>query len=125
MPAGPQKFGVFLAPFHALHEDPTEAMQRDLELIEHLDKRGFYEVWVGEHHSGGFEFIAAPEVFIAAAAERTKTIRLGTGVKSISFYHPYMLADTMVQLDHMTRGRVMLASAPAPCPPMRTGSAWT
>lgn len=116
MPTGPQKFGVFLAPFHALHEDPTEAMQRDLELIEHLDKRGFYEVWVGEHHSGGFEIIAAPEVFIAAAAERTKNIRLGTGVKSISFYHPYLLADTMVQLDHMTRGRVMFGIGPGALP---------
>ena len=55
--------------------------------------------WIGEHHSGGFEIIAAPEVFIAAAAERTKHIRLGTGVKSLPYHHPFVVAETMAQLD--------------------------
>ncbi len=106
------RFGIFLAPFHALDEDPTMAMDRDMELIEHLDHIGYHEVWVGEHHSGGFEIIASPEVFIAAAAERTKHIRLGTGVVSIPYHHPYMIADRMVQLDHMTKGRVMFGVGP-------------
>lgn len=116
MATGPEKFGVFLAPFHALHEDPTRALRRDMDLVEHLDDLGFYEVWVGEHHSGGFEIIAAPEIFIAAAAERTKHIRLGTGVKSLPYHNPRMLADQMVQLDHMTMGRTMFGVGPGALP---------
>ena len=108
MTSGPKRFGAFLAPFHALNESPTQAIHRDMELAEWLDDLGFAELWVGEHHSGGFEIIPAPEVFIAAAAERTKHIRLGTGVKSLPFYNPLIVANEMALLDHMTRGRVML-----------------
>ena len=50
--------GIFLAPFHPLDEDPTLAIQRDMELIEHLDRIGYDEAWVGEHHSAGYEIIA-------------------------------------------------------------------
>src|SRR5687768_7616189 len=104
--------GVFLAPFHPVDEDPTLAIQRDLELMEHLDRIGFDEAWIGEHHSAGYEIIASPEMFIAAAAERTRRIRLGTGVISLPYHHPLMVADRIVQLDHMTRGRVMLGVGP-------------
>ena len=77
---GRLKFGIFLAPFHPVGQNPTLALERDLQLIEHLDELGFDEAWFGEHHSAGYEIIASPEVFIAAAAQRTKHIRLGTGV---------------------------------------------
>ena len=68
------RFGIFLAPFHAVEENPTNAIERDFELVEHLDNLGYDEAWIGEHHSGGFEIIASPEVFIAAAIEKTKHI---------------------------------------------------
>src|SRR5918994_1882013 len=106
------KFGVFLAPFHPLGENPTLGLERDFELLEKLDGLGYDEAWVGEHHSGGWETIAAPEVFIAAAAERTRHIRLGTGVTSLPYHHPFMVAQRMVLLDHLTRGRVMLGVGP-------------
>ncbi|MCS7294228.1 MAG: LLM class flavin-dependent oxidoreductase [Chloroflexota bacterium] len=106
------KFGIFLAPFHPLGENPTVALERDLELIEHLDRLDFDEAWIGEHHSAGWEIIASPELMIAAAAQRTKHIRLGTGVVSLPYHHPLMVADRMVQLDHMTRGRAMLGVGP-------------
>jgi limonene 1,2-monooxygenase len=106
------RFGIFLAPFHPLDEDPTAALDRDMELVEHLDHLGYDEAWIGEHHSGGFEIIASPELFIAAAAERTRHIRLGTGVVSLPYHHPYMTADRLVQLDHMTRGRAMYGVGP-------------
>ena len=106
------KFGIFLAPFHQLGEDPTLSLERDLELIEWLDYLGFDEAWVGEHHSAGWEIIASPEVFIAAAAERTKHIKLGTGVISLPYHNPLMVANRMVLLDHLTRGRVMLGVGP-------------
>ena len=111
MPA-PLRFGIFLAPFHPVNENPTACLDRDMELIEHLDRLGYHEVWVGEHHSGGFEIIACPEMFIAAAAERTRHIRLGTGVVSLPYHHPFALADRMVQLDHMTKGRAMFGVGP-------------
>lgn len=110
------KFGIFLAPFHPVDENPTLALERDFELCEHLDKLGFDEAWIGEHHSAGYEIIASPEVFIAAAAERTRHIKFGTGVSSLPYHHPLMLADRMRQLDHQTRGRVMLGCGPGSLP---------
>jgi limonene 1,2-monooxygenase len=104
--------GIFLAPFHNHDENPTLSMERDLELLEHLDRLNYHEAWIGEHHSGGFELIACPEMFIAAAAQRTRHIRLGTGVVSLPYHNPFILADRMVQLDHMTRGRAMFGVGP-------------
>src|ERR671935_75193 len=75
------RFGIFLAPFHAMDEHPTLAIERDFQLVEHLDRLDYDEAWIGEHHSAGFEIIPSPEVFIAAAAERTRRIRLGTVMK--------------------------------------------
>jgi limonene 1,2-monooxygenase len=106
------KFGIFLAPFHRIGENPTLALDRDMELIEWLDYLGYDEVWVGEHHSAGWELIASPEIFIAAAAERTKHIMLGSGVTSLPYHHPLLVAQRFVQLDHMTRGRTMLGCGP-------------
>ena len=106
------KFGIFLAPFHWLGDNPTLCLERDLELIQLLDGLDYDEAWIGEHHSAGWETIASPEVFIAAAAERTKNIKLGTGVLSLPYHHPLMAANRMVLLDHMTRGRVMMGVGP-------------
>jgi len=104
--------GIFLAPFHALDENPTLAIDRDMELVEHLDRLNYHEAWIGEHHSGGFEIISCPEMFIAAAAVKTRNIRLGTGVVSLPYHHPFTLASRMMQLDHMTRGRAMFGVGP-------------
>ncbi len=113
---GRLKFGIFLAPFHPVGQNPTLALERDLQLLEHLDELGFDEAWIGEHHSAGYEIIASPEVFIAAAAGRTRQIRLGTGVSSLPYHQPFMLADRMVLLDHLTRGRVMIGAGPGALP---------
>jgi len=106
------KFGIFLGPFHPAGQNPTLAMDRDIELIEWMDKLGYDEAWIGEHHSAGWEIIASPEVFIAAAARTTRTIKLGTGVSSLPYHHPFILIDRIVQLDHLTRGRVMFGVGP-------------
>jgi limonene 1,2-monooxygenase len=113
---GPLRFGLFFAPFHSAKLNPTYAFERDLMLAEHLDRIGFEEIWFGEHHSGAMEMVAAPELMIAAAAQRTKYIRLGTGVKSLPFHNPFMLAEAMAQLDHMTRGRAMFGMGPGALP---------
>ena len=56
----PLKFGIFLAPFHPVGQNPTLALERDLDLLDHLDSLGFDEAWIGEHHSAGYEIIASP-----------------------------------------------------------------
>ncbi len=106
------KFGIFMAPFHWLGENPTLSLERDLETIQWLDHLGYDEAWIGEHHSAGWELISSPEVFIATAAERTRRIRLGTGVISLPYHHPLMVANRMILLDHLTRGRVMMGVGP-------------
>ena len=116
MSAGDLKFGIFLAPFHPLKENPTVALERDMMLIELLDELGYDYAWIGEHHSAGYEIIASPELFIAAAAQRTRHIKLGTGVSSLPYHHPLMLADRIMQLDHMTRGRVAFGVGPGALP---------
>lgn len=115
-PQRPLNFGVFLTPFHPVGQSPTVALEYDLDRTVALDRLGFDEVWFGEHHSGGYELIACPELFIATAAERTKHIRLGTGVVSLPYHHPLMLADRWVLLDHLTRGRVMFGTGPGALP---------
>jgi limonene 1,2-monooxygenase len=109
-------FGAFLAPHHPIGENPTLQFRRDLKFVEHLDELGYDEFWCGEHHSSGWEMIASPEMFLAAAGERTKRIKLGTGVVSLPYHHPYNVAQRMVQLDHMTGGRAIFGSGPGALP---------
>jgi limonene 1,2-monooxygenase len=108
----PIRFGAFTPPIIKPAENPTWALQRQLELVEWFDRIGYDEAWFGEHHNGGWELIGAPEIFIAAAAERTKRIKLGTGVSSLPYHHPFLVAERMTLLDHMTRGRVILGCGP-------------
>ncbi len=110
------RFGAFLAPHHPIGENPTLQLQSDLELVELMDQLGYDEFWCGEHHSTGWEIIASPELFLAAAAERTHCIKLGTGVVSLPYHHPFMVAQRIVQLDHQSRGRVIFGSGPGALP---------
>ena len=110
------RFGAFLAPHHPIGENPTLQFQSNLELVQLMDYLGYDEFWCGEHHSTGWEIIASPEVFLAAAAERTHRIMLGTGVVSLPYHHPFMVAQRLVQLDHQSRGRVIFGSGPGALP---------
>ncbi len=110
------RFGIFMAPFHPAGENPTVLLESDLGLIELLDRLGYDEAWVGEHHSAGSEIIASPEIFIANCAPRTRHIRLGTGVVSAAYHHPLWVAERAVLLDHLTRGRFMLGLGPGALP---------
>ena len=98
------KFGIFLAPFHRIGENPTLAMKRDMRLIEHLDDLGYDEAWIGEHHSYARELIADPAVFIAAAAMRTRGIRLGTGVVSNTEFNYLNNVTSSIQTQFALKG---------------------
>ena len=106
------KFGAFLAPHHPVGENPLLQFRRDLDLVEMLDKLGYDEFWCGEHHSSGWEMIGSPEMFLAAAAERSQRIKLATGVVSLPYHHPFNVAQRMVQLDWMSGGRAIFGSGP-------------
>ncbi len=130
------KFGILLEPFHPTNENLDCALEQGLELITFLDSLGYDYAWVGEYHSDGFGNdgfgnagfgnagfrndstgnIVSPDVFIKMAAERTLNIRLGACVSSLSSQHPLVLADRIMQLDHVTRGRVALCAGPVALP---------
>lgn len=108
--------GLFIAPYHDVDESPTIGLRRDVEIVEWVEKLGFTEAWFGEHHSTGWETICSPELMIAAAAERTSRIRLGTGVVSMPYHSPLMVVNRILQLDHMTMGRTMFGIGPGLLP---------
>ncbi|MGW6703735.1 LLM class flavin-dependent oxidoreductase [Streptomyces sp. NPDC054956] len=109
-------FGAFLSPLHEPGQDPHLTIRRDLQLIEHLDELNFDEAWFGEHHSLGWPSIGAPETLIAAAAERTRQIKLANGVVTLPFHHPFHVATRALLLDHLTRGRYILGVGPGATP---------
>jgi limonene 1,2-monooxygenase len=106
------RFGIFMGPYHKPDLNPLVAFEQDMQTVINLDRLGFDEAWIGEHHSGGIETIGSPELFIAAAAERTRRIKLGTGAVTLPYHNPLWAADRIVQLDYMTRGRMMFGVAP-------------
>jgi len=110
------RFGTFMAPFHPPEHNSTLSLETDLQLLEHMDMLGFDEAWIGEHHSAGSEIIASPEIFMMAAAARTRNIKLGTGVVSLPYHNPLWVAERIVLLDHLTRGRIMLGVGPGALP---------
>jgi limonene 1,2-monooxygenase len=110
------EFGLFIPPQHYPEQNPTRALRRDIELIQLAESLGFDEAWVGEHHSSGYEFIGPSDIFIAAAVERTSRIRLGTGVASLPYHHPFHVAERAVLLDHLSMGRTMFGVGPGSMP---------
>ncbi len=107
------RFSFFMMPVHHPSENPTLAFHRDIDLIsraEELDYDGFF---IGEHHSGGWETMPAPEMALAMAAARTGRIRLGTSVINLPFHHPFHVAERIAFLDHLTRGRAVLGIGPS------------
>ncbi len=106
------KFSFFMMPVHHPRENPTLAFERDIDLIRLADALDYDEFFIGEHHSGGWETMPAPEMALAMAAAGAHRIRLGTSVVSLPFHHPFHVAERMAFLDHLTRGRAILGVGP-------------
>jgi limonene 1,2-monooxygenase len=101
-------FGCFLPPAHDPKKSPYTALQHDIELCCLADDLGFDEVWLGEHHSGGWTTLSSPELMIAALARQTRRIKFATGVIPLPYHHPVHIAERILLLDHLTAGRVIL-----------------
>ena len=106
------KFSIFMMPLHYPTENPSLAFDRDISLIHYAEELGYDEFFIGEHHSGGWETMPAPEMALAKASARAHRIRLGTSVISVPFHHPFHVAERMAFLDHLTKGRAILGVGP-------------
>jgi alkanesulfonate monooxygenase SsuD/methylene tetrahydromethanopterin reductase-like flavin-dependent oxidoreductase (luciferase family) len=101
------RYGYFLMPMHPPGSFPADTLEMDLRQIERLEQLGYEEAWIGEHFTAEWENIPSPEIFIAAALQRTSRIKLATGVSCLPNHNPFHLAHRIAQLDHMARGRFL------------------
>ena len=103
------QFGVFdhIEPVPGL--DLDQIYQLRLEQIEELDSAGFYCYFLAEHHTPAIHSLAPSQnVFLAAASQRTKQLRLGPGVYVLPLYHPIRLIEEISMLDNLCGGRMEL-----------------
>lgn len=100
------KFGIFTMPEHPPQENWTLSYDRDIADIVYAESLGFTEYWIGEHHTGGYENVPAAEYMIAKASALTSRIRLGTGVINLPYHEPFLVAERLAFLDHLTHGRL-------------------
>ena len=104
------KFGIFYE--HQIPKPWTERSEADLLLdsldqIELADQLGYDYAWMVEHHFlEEYSHCSAPEVFLGAASQRTKNIRLGHGVIQLTTSQPHRVAEKVATLDLLSGGRV-------------------
>ncbi|HEY5155897.1 MAG TPA: LLM class flavin-dependent oxidoreductase, partial [Acidimicrobiales bacterium] len=110
------KFGIFYE--HQLprpwHEDSEQQLINDaLDQIQFADELGIQYVWEVEHHFlEEYSHSSAPEVFLAAASQRTKNMRIGHGIIQTApgYNHPARTAERVAMLDLVSNGRVEFGS---------------
>src|SRR6201990_1621662 len=106
------KFGIFYElqlPRPWQPDVELRLYQSALDQVELADKLGYDYAWVVEHHFlEEYSHSSAPEVFLGAASQRTKNIRLGHGVIQITTNQPQRVAEKVSTLDLLSNGRVEL-----------------
>ena len=106
------RFGVFYElqlPKPWSRDDEYELLNHALDQIELADRLGYDYAWEVEHHFlEEYSHSSAPEVFLAAASQRTKQIRLGHGIVQLTTNHPARVAERVSTLDLVSHGRVEL-----------------
>jgi alkanesulfonate monooxygenase SsuD/methylene tetrahydromethanopterin reductase-like flavin-dependent oxidoreductase (luciferase family) len=101
------KFGVFD------HVDDSgvclkEHLENRLKIIEVYDRCGIYGYHVAEHHGTPLGYATSPSLFLAAAAQRTRRIKIGPLIYILPLYHPLRLIEEICMLDNLSNGRFML-----------------
>src|SRR2546422_2306763 len=114
------KFGIFYEaqlPRPWTPESEHRLFQDMLAQIELADRLGYDYAWVVEHHFlEEYSHSSAPEVFLGAATQRTRRIRLGHGVVQLPSNHPVRIAERVATLDLISGGRVELGLGEAQGP---------
>jgi glycosyltransferase involved in cell wall biosynthesis len=105
----PLEFGLF----DWLDENPTSARTADtyeqrLRVLRYADEAGFWGYHLAEHHGTPLGTAPSPGLFLSAAAQHTRRIRLGPLVYLLPLYDPVRLTQEICMLDHLTRGRLEL-----------------
>ena len=101
------KFGIFFQMPCADWQSPLQRYQETLDLIQLGDELGFDYSWLAEMHFNPRHCITpSPLLVCAAAAQRTKRIRLGVAVNLLPLHHPIRLAEDLAELDLLSNGRV-------------------
>ncbi len=85
-----------------------QQFEERLGLAELYDRLGFRTYHLAEHHATPLGIAASPSVYLSAVAQRTKRMRLGPLVYTLSLYHPLRLIDEICMLDQMSGGRLEL-----------------
>ena len=100
------QFGIF-DHIEGIDGTPMHQLLRDrIELVKLADAAGFVGYHLAEHHGTDLCFAPNQEIFLAAAAEATKQIRLGPLVKLLPLHHPVGIIEDICVLDQLTGGRV-------------------
>jgi alkanesulfonate monooxygenase SsuD/methylene tetrahydromethanopterin reductase-like flavin-dependent oxidoreductase (luciferase family) len=114
------RFAIFNIPYALDYADGKkslrEVMEWDLQITEWADQNGLSEAYFAEHYTLGREPSPAPDLMIAAAAQRTSQIMLGAAAHLLPYHNPVALAHRMLFLDHMTGGRYIAGAAPGAYP---------
>lgn len=96
-----------MMPLHATGRDYQTILREDIEAVVLADELGFTEAWVGEHYTSSTEQVTSPLIFTSHLVPQTRNIVLATGVVSLPYYHPGMVAAHVAMLDHLARGRLI------------------
>ena len=101
-------------PGHTRHD----ALMHSIKLAQHAEKLGYSRFWVAEHHGAGTIAGRAPEVLIAAIAENTKTIKVGSGAVLLNHYSVFKVAEVFCTLNELYPGRIDLGAGRATTGPV-------
>src|SRR5262245_3999022 len=100
------EFGIF----DWIDENRPQALadiyEQRLRMLEYADEAGFWCYHVAEHHGTPLGMAPSPSLFLAAAAQRTRRLRLGPLVYLLPLYNPLRHIEEICMLDHLTRGRL-------------------
>ena len=106
------KIGMFAMPIHPPEKDYRALLDENVAKVVLADQLGFSEYYMGEHYTTLLERISSPLIFFASVADKTKNIRLGSGVLNLPQMHPMAVASNVALLDQMTNGRFILGVGP-------------
>jgi len=109
-------FGYFAMPSHPPERGLKQGHDYDLSVLRDLDRMGFTEAWIGEHHTAPWEPHPAPDLLIVEALRQTERLRIGPGGFLLPYHHPAELANRVAMLDHLSEGRLVFGVAASGLP---------